>query len=173
IDWTGVDKGGQPIAGVLPLFEVTISGWRPLEAVKEFPANGLAFWFRAEAAKGEFLFFRPEENPGGKDYEFKVADQHVAIEVRDFRKLGSSETVRLALTRGLKWPDPWVGRALLWCADDLVIGPLRLTTSGEGLLTFDHPQKHQIPCYSREEVEIGVVPSNPSPRLVLAEDCSL
>jgi hypothetical protein len=170
VDWTGVDKSGQAIAGVSPLFEVMPSRWRPIDAGKEFPTNGLAFWFRAEAAKGEFLFFRSEENPGGKDYEFKVAEHHVAIEVRDFRKLGPPETVRLALTAGLKWPDPSTGRALLWCADDFVVGPLRLIETGTGLLTFDHAQKHEIPCYARKEIEIVEVPLDPSARFVLAEN---
>lgn len=170
VDWTGLDKSGQAIAGVSPLFEVTPSGWRPIDAAKEFPTNGLVFWFRAEAAKGELIFFRSEENPGGKDYEFKVAEHHVAIEVRDFRKLGPPETVRKALTAGLKWPDPATGRALLWCADDLVVGPLRLVATETGLLTFEHPQKHEIPCYARREIEIGEVPFNPAMRFVLAED---
>jgi len=173
IDWASVDKSGQPIAGVLPLYEVTISGWRAIEAGKEFPTSGLAFWFRAEGAKGELLFFRPEENPGREDYEFKVGDHHVAIEVRDFRKLGSPEIVRLALTEGLKWPDSVTGRALLWCAGDVVVGPVKLIPSGNGLLTFDHSQKHEIPCYAKGEIDIRALPFKASPRFVLAEDCAL
>jgi hypothetical protein len=173
VDWTGVDKSGQAIAGVSPLFEVMPSGWRSIDAAKEFPTNGLAFWFRAEAAKGELIFFRSEENPGGKDYEFKVTEHDVASEVRDFRKLGPPETVRLALTAGLKWRDPATGRALLWCADDVVVGPMRLIATETGLLTFEHPQKHEIPCYASKEIEIKEVPFSPAMRFVLAEDCRL
>jgi hypothetical protein len=173
VDWTGLDKTGQTIAGVLPLFDITTSEWRSIHADKEFPALGRAFWFRATATETELLYFRAEDNVGGKEYEFKVTEPHVAIEVRDLRELGTPEIVRRALSAGLKWPALVAGRALLWCADDLVVGPVKLVPSNNNLITFEHPQRHEIPCYSKNDIDLREVPDPRYKRFVLAETSPL
>lgn len=171
VDWTNVDRAGKPIAGLIPLFETTKTPWRKINA-NEFPAEGQVFWFRAEGKKDELVYFNVEDNDDER-YEFKVSDHHVAIEVRDFRKLGSPEVVRRSLISGLKWVGLVPGRQLVWCAGDLIVGPIKLVPNASGLFTFDYAQKHEIPCYVKKEVEVAEVPSKPFKRFVLAEDCPL
>ena len=172
VDWTSLDRAGKPIASVVPLFETSNSALRKIKADVEFPSEGRVFWFKAEGIKkDELIYFNVEENSDER-YQFKVSDHHVAIEVRDFRKLGSPEDVRLALLSGLKFAGLVSGRSLLWCGGDLIVGPVQLVTLSSGLFTFEHPQKHKIACYLKKEIEIIEVPAKPFKRYALSENGS-
>jgi hypothetical protein len=167
VDWVNVDKGGHRIAGVAPLFEVNTPVWRPVRS-EEFPTQGKVFWFQAAADKDTLLFFRAEENTGQFKDQFKVAEPQIAMEVVDLRAIGSPEEVRKALSAGLRRIGFVPGRALLWCEDNLFIGPVNLIAAAGGAYTFEHPQRHKINCYSRN-MEVREVSYIRALRYVLAD----
>lgn len=149
VDWENVDRGGRRIAGVTPLFEIVAPTWRAVSA-EEFPTQGKVFWFQASAEKDALIYFRVEENTGEFKDQFKVAEPQFAIEVLDLRTIGSPEEVRQSFSAGLRRTGFVPRRALLWCEDDLFIGPVNIHASGTDTYTFEHPQRHKINCYSRK-----------------------
>jgi hypothetical protein len=51
VDWVNNDRDGHPIAGVIPLYDVTqAEEWRAVRST-EFPTQGQVFWFQAHAAQ--------------------------------------------------------------------------------------------------------------------------
>jgi hypothetical protein len=160
VDWVNFDKGGHRIAGVAPLYEITASEWRPVRS-EEFPTQGKVFWFQANADKDTLLFFRAEENTGQFKDQFKVSEPQVALEVLDLRMIGSPEEVRQSLSAGLHRTGFVPGKAILWCDGDSFVGPVNLSLTGSSTYTFEHPQRHKIPCHTRKldvrEVSYGRV----------------
>lgn len=127
VDWTNRDKGGNPIAGVLPLVEIQKSEWRQIDPVEEFPTKGQVFWPNAqEAVEGAFITFRAEANPGQRD-QYRVVDFRNAFEVLDLRRTGTPTDVRVVLADGIWLPRLAGRRALVWCKPDVVVGPIDLT----------------------------------------------
>jgi len=169
VTWKSTDRHGDPIAGVEPLFEVTETKWRTINALEEFPSAGQVVWFKArEAAQNALLFFSPEENDDEK-YSFKVASPEIATEVIDLRQLGSPADVRVALVAGIRRATLPPGHVFLLCATNLLVGPLRLKHIRPGFATYEavHPEK--IPLH-KVESDIHPVSNGHSPRLVLIED---
>ncbi len=63
VAWKTIDKIGNPIAGVKPVFEILKNDWRAIDASEEFPTQGQAFWPNATAAEKALVYFRAEANP--------------------------------------------------------------------------------------------------------------
>ena len=170
--WTNYDKGGHPIAGVRPLFEIQRTGLRPIDAVEEFPSQGQVFWPSAQAAVEEALVtFRAESNPGQHKDDFKVVEPRPAPEVLDFRQLGTPTEVRAALSAGIWLPGPFgTMRALVWCGPDVVVGPVELTRVAPGTLKLSGAHLVRIPCF------VGIAPQpvilNGRERFVRIEEAS-
>lgn len=167
VDWLNVDKGGHRIAGVTPLFEVTELVWRPV-CSEEFPTQGKVFWFQANAEKDTLIYFRSEENTGQFRDHFKVVEPQLAIEILDLRMIGSPEKVRQALSTGLLHSRFMPTRALLWCEDNLFVGPVNIRLTESGTYTFEHPQRHKIQCYSKK-IDVREVSYDRTLRYVVAD----
>lgn len=147
VHYAGPTKTGAPFARVQPLFEIEKEAWRPARA-DDFPTQGLVYWQGArEATESALIFFRAEPNPGQKD-EFRVSWAEVVTEVFDLRRLGAADKVRAALVHGIKAPDLHPGRAYLWCAPDLLVGPVRLNRSPAGTLTLEPSGRERLPTIS-------------------------
>jgi hypothetical protein len=167
---TNTGKGGLPVARVQPLMEVAQNDWRAIDARREFPTHGKVSWNGArEAAENTLVFFDAEENPGHKD-QYRVAEPHLAIEVVDLRALGSPVEVRRALAEGHRRHGLATGRALLvWCAPDILIGPVRLARSPTGLVTFEASKRERIPSFtSGGGDEVRTVHDGRTRRMLLA-----
>lgn len=149
VRWKTNDKAGNPIAGVEPLYEVTDgNAWRPVKAAEEFPTQGKVFWpFAREAAEGQVIFFRAEDNRGQKD-EYRVTDAHPAVEVVDLRQLGNAGAVKAALTIGLRRHELREAMAMVRCQPDVLVGPIKLVRRPNGLFTFDASNPDRIPCFA-------------------------
>lgn len=149
VQWTTRDKGGNPIAGVRPLFEIQKAEWRPIESGDEFPTNGQVFWPNAQqASEGMLVTFRAEPNVGQKD-EFRVVEPKLAHEVIDLRSYGSAEEVRAALTSGLAIPAHiGSGRIFVWCTPDVLIGPIDLHYIAAGKWKLHTANLHHLPTFT-------------------------
>lgn len=148
VRWTNLDKRGERIAGVEPLCEITKAEWRRIDSGDEFPTKGQAFWPAAsEAVENALVYFRAEPNPGQKD-EFRVVDPQPAFEIIDLRSLGGPVEVRATLAEGLRRSAVPVGRVLVWCAPDLLVGPVKLVRSPTGIVTFDKSNRDKIPTFA-------------------------
>ncbi len=147
VRWKRNDKNGNPFAGVEPLEEVVEDNWRRVDATKEFPTGGQAFWFAAREANEEGLvFFRTEENPGHKE-KFRVVDAQRALEIVDLREFGSPASVKAAFSYGIRNSDIPEGLALVRCAPDILVGPVKLHRRPDRKVTFEHPSPDRVPCF--------------------------
>ena len=158
---TKLDKNEERIAWIWPLVDVTGSGWEAVrDHVQEYPARGYLFWPRATSAtKDALVHFRAKENSVHKDGgdDFMVVDPQPAFEVVDLRSLGDCEQVRIALGGGIQIPGLPSSRLLVWCKDNLVVGPVSLVTGANGLTTVDRNNRARIPCFQFKEGEIRQV----------------
>lgn len=151
VNWTNTDKGGHPIAGVQPLYEVQKSEWRKIDAGEEFPTQGQVFWPAAQAAtEGLLVFFRAEPNRGQKD-EYMVLEPKPATEVLDLRALGGATEVRAALVEGVRRQVTVAGRALIWCQPSLLVGPVDLTRTPMGTVKLTGSNLAKVPTYANVE----------------------
>lgn len=150
VQWTKYDKGGTPIAGVRPLFEIQRTGLRPIDAVEEFPSQGQVFWPSAQAAAEDALItFRAEPNAGQHKDEYKVVDARPAWEVLDLRRLGHPSDVRTALVAGVRLPEAVAApRALIWCKPDIVVGPVELTHIAPATLRLTGTNLARVPSFT-------------------------
>jgi hypothetical protein len=148
VRWKTNDKVGNPIAGVEPLFEVNDgNAWRPVSAAEEFPTQGQVFWpFARDAVEETIVFFRAEDNRGQKD-EYRVADAHPAVEVVDLRQVGDPGAVKAALTLGLRRHELRQGMAMVRCAPDVLVGPIKLVKRSNGQYTYEVSNPDRIPCF--------------------------
>jgi hypothetical protein len=166
VAWTAEDRNGKPIAGVEPLFDVTNEDWS-VASPEDFPENGQAFWFQAhEAKKDALVFFRAVENAGQKD-AYRVSDAQPAIEVIDLRRHGAPESVRLALSRGVKLFDGPCARAILWCHGDVFVGPIKIGATSNTEIGIERNQLHRLPCYKLPKTDPKKVQHNGLVRYVL------
>ena len=154
------DKKGEPVAWVRPLVEISPIAWR--DANKEgFPPKGL-FWPRAAGAVIDaFVFFQPKENtkhdPTITD-EFMVGDAHIALEVLDLRRFGNEDQIRVGLTTtGIEIPGNHPTRTLIWCADNIVVGPVGLVGSPNGT-TVEKANRQRIPFFASNRRKFGLCP---------------
>lgn len=149
IEWTGVDKRGSPIARVRPLVEITKSEWRPIDAKEEFPSRGQVFWPNAQQAmENALVMFRADPHPGQKD-QFKVTEPKPAPEVLDLREYGGPNEARAALASGVRFPGATGQlRALILCADDLLVGPVELTRVATGTVRLSRTNLAKVASYS-------------------------
>ncbi len=151
VAWTATDKGGHPIAGVVPLFEIQKADWRRISPTEEFPTQGQAFWPAAQGATERLLvYFRTEPNPGQKD-EFKAIDPKPAPEVLDLRAVGGPTEVRATLVAGLDWHGAAPSRALLWCKPNLLVGPVELALASKRLLKIAGSSFPKVPTFTGAE----------------------
>jgi hypothetical protein len=151
VKWTNTDKGGHPIAGIQPLYEIEKTDWRQIDAAEEFPKQGQVFWPSARAAvENALVFFRAEANPGQKD-EYKAADPQLAIDILDFRAFGGPTEVRAALEKGIRRPGLFVGRVLAWCNPNLLVGPISLMRTPTGLVKLETSNLAKVPTFQAVE----------------------
>lgn len=164
------DKRGERVAWIKPLFDVTDS-WREADP-NEFPTRGYLFWPQANDAVRDALFFvRPRENsaytPEHRD-EYMVSDPHPAFEVVDLRALGDLEHVRVALNDGIKLSRSHLGRVLIWCDRNLVVGPLGLISGSNGTVMLERSNRHRIGTFEVSPDDIKLVVYDGQSRYVLA-----
>ncbi len=153
VQWTNLDKRGIAIAGVRPLIDLQNGDWRPINAVEEFPSQGLVFWPNAQGAlEDSLVIFRAEPNAGQKD-EFKVVEAKPVYEVLDLRRSGTTAEARAVLINGIRLPGP-IGtvRALIWCNPDALVGPVELKRAATGTAKLVETSLHRVPVYSRAQV---------------------
>jgi len=159
VNWINADKPGQPFAGVLPLVD---DKWNAI-APSTFPPEGQAFWPTAKDAQKESLvFFEAEENFGhrGNDKEidkYRVRTAEFATEVIDLRSVGDVERVRTRLALGIRLAAI-PHRAMIWCGQDVVVGPVKFTLGANGLLTLDRETRVSIPYCGAAELDIRTEP---------------
>jgi len=155
VHWAERDKRGLPIAGVRPLVEIQKTDWRAINAVEEFPPQGLVFWPNAAAAvKDSLIVFRAEPNAGPKD-EFRVADAKPAYEVLDLRRCGTTAEVRAALVEGVPLAGPFgTVKALIWCTPDVLVGPAELHRGAKGTvkLVAPNPNLSRMATYTATQI---------------------
>jgi hypothetical protein len=142
---------------VTPLVEVTT--WRVVDP-EEFPTQGSLFWPKAtDAVHDALVFVRAKENPvrpqGFKD-ELVVAEAHQALEVLDLRSYGTLEKLREGLTAGLALPTVPAGRCLIWCCDNVVVGPVGLVGSANGT-TIEKNNRDRIRCFHLKDGDIRTI----------------
>lgn len=158
VTWTKLDKNEERIAWISPLVEVTGSCWEEVvDPAQEFPARGILFWPRATTAvKGALIHFRAKENSfpkeGGEDY--MVVDPLPAFEAVDLRAVGTCEQVRIALSRGIQIPGLPNSRMLVWCRDNLVVGPVALVTGPNGFTSLEKGNRARISCFQIKDGDI-------------------
>jgi hypothetical protein len=167
VEWTQRDKNGQEIAGVKPLYE--FHNWRLIDAEGEFPSQGQAFWPNAQnATKDTLIVFRAETNLNSK-YEFKVVEPKPVCEVLDLRRCATIEEARVALINGIKVPGPAGTRSfLIWCGQDVLVGPVELRRGSTGVATLGGTNKHALALYAGAKVESLFIER--SRRLVRVDD---
>lgn len=159
VNWINVDKPGQPFAGVLPLVD---DKWNAISPAT-FPPEGQVFWPAAkDAQKESLIFFEAEENSGhrGNDKEidrYRVRSPEFATEVIDMRSVGDAERVRRRLALGIRLAaNPH--RAMIWCQQDIVVGPAKFILNPNGLLTLDRATRMSIPYCGAAELDIRAEP---------------
>src|SRR5215831_11523404 len=136
VSWTNTDKAGKPIAGVRPLYEIDKGDWRRIDAQHEYPTQGQLFWFAAtEAVENALVYVGASQNPPNHKDHYTVVEPQIALEIIDLTSLGGPEAVRIALIEGRRRGLP-SGRVLLWCAPNLLIGPVALARSADGTVRF-------------------------------------
>jgi hypothetical protein len=156
---TKSDKRGDPVAWVKPLLDVTTATWQQVDP-EEYPTRGFLFWPRAnDAIVDAFVFVRPKEStvrtPGNKD-NFMVVEPHAALEVLDLRRFGNEERIRTSLAGGMRLPANPPGRTLIWCEEDVVVGPVTLLVGSNGI-TIDKNNRSRIPCFHLRPEDIRTV----------------
>ena len=173
VTWTKLDKNEERIAWISPLVDVTGSRWEEVvDATQEFPARGILFWPRATTAvKGALIHFRAKENSfpkeGGDDY--MVVDPLPAFEAVDLRGFGTCEQVRVALSGGIPIPGLPNSRMLVWCKDNLVVGPVALVTGAGGLTSLEKGNRARISCFQFKEGDIRRIEYEGVERSVVAK----
>ncbi|MBS1984405.1 MAG: hypothetical protein JST16_09540 [Bdellovibrionales bacterium] len=169
VNGTKLDKNDERVAWIKPLFEARGSTWVAVEnAWEAFPPRGYLFWPRATPVeRGDLLQFRSKENSYRKEGgdEFMVVDPRPVHEVIDLRQFGDCEGVRKALVAGI--PGIPIGRHLVWCDGDQVIGPVQLILSGTGETTIDRNNRAQIGCFQFKAGEVLTFTSEDGPRAVI------
>jgi hypothetical protein len=158
VEWTN-RKGGNPIAGVRPLIEFQKTEWRKIDAMEEFPSEGLAFWPNAQgAAKGTLITFEPEPNSNEK-YKFKIVDPKPEHEVLDLRSCGTVTDVHrlitselLRLPRHIETSHVW-----LWCKPDVLVGPIELMRLANGMAKLNEPNLTRVKTYTGIQVRSIIV----------------
>ncbi len=168
---TRPDTKGKRVAWVRPLMDTTEVVWREVDQ-EEFPPKGLFWPGVGSSGIGTLLFFQPKENtkhdPTITD-EFMVGDSHFALEVLDLRQYGNEDQLRLALTTtGIKLLGNHQSRSLMWCADNLLIGPVGLVGGPHGT-TIEKASRHQIRFCRLRPSEIRTVSYEGADRLVCAK----
>lgn len=159
VNWINVDKPGQPIAGVSPLVD---DKWNEISP-STFPPEGQAFWPAAKDAQRESLiFFEAEENTGhrGNDKEidrYRVRSPEFATEVIDLRSVGDADRVRRRLALGIRL-TAIPHRAMIWCQQDVVVGPVQFILGANGLVTLDRATRMSIPFFGAAELDIRPAP---------------
>lgn len=166
VDWAGTDKNGARIARVEPLISTEEAAWRPVEP-EEFPAEGRVFWPQAkDAVEGSLVFCQTEPNPGQRD-EHRVTSAQLAIEILDVRAWGTAEQIRRRLVAGQTEQLRPCPRALLWCGDDELVGPVRLAEDRQDNLVIESA-RDRIPCMSRSGLDIRELRRGSAVRYVLS-----
>jgi hypothetical protein len=170
VHWVNRDKGGVQIAGVRPLVELQKTEWRPIDVSEEFPSQGQAFWWNANAPMGALIFFSTEANPGQKD-EFRIVDPKPAHEILDLRSVGTERDVLAALENGIRGPD-YLGasRVMVWCRPDVLIGPVDLVRSSSGTLKLNGANLARVPLYVCDISQVRSVSIDRSTRMLRGED---
>ncbi len=169
ITGTKADKRGEPVAWVKPLFEATT--WHEADP-EEFPSRGYLFWPQAkEAIRDALVFVRPKENtahPQEFKDEFMVAEAHAALEVLDLRSFGTQEQIREGLSTGVPLSSIPPTRSLIWCCDNVVVGPVGLVDSPNGT-TLEKSNRHRIPCFHLKQDDIRTISYDGMTRHVCAK----
>jgi hypothetical protein len=151
---TNVDKYGDPIAWVRPLYEIQSTEYRTINDVKqEFPSQGQVFWFNATTAVQESLiFFNAKPNPGQRD-EFCVENSQPVYEVLDLRNYGDSIKVRFVLTEGIRLPGPFGAvRVFVWCHPDMLIGPVDVKRDFSNIVKLSNANLSSIKAFSKTRI---------------------
>jgi hypothetical protein len=146
ITGTKADKRGEPVAWVKPLFEV--GTWREVEP-GEFPSRGSVFWPQAkDVIPNALVLVRIKENTvqqGFKD-EFMVVEGHSALEALDFREIDNLEQIRALLHVGVAFSGILPTRYLIWCRDNVVVGPVGLVLGPNGTI-LEKNNRQRISCF--------------------------
>lgn len=147
VNWKTTDKLGNPIAGLVPLLDVTKSDWRTIDATEEFPSQGQIFWPLAKDATERALFFvNARENPGQKD-EYRVESVEPVTEVIDARSWGGPAAIRSSLTHGFRRTDLAGKLVFLWHEPTRLIGPIRLVAGPVGTVVLDAGPKDRVKTF--------------------------
>lgn len=171
VAWARRDKNQVPIAGVVPLVDRQKGEWRVIDAKDEFPSQGQVFWYAAHSAVEHALVqFRAKPNPGQKD-EFQVDAPELIWEVLDCRRFGGPADVRSALVAGsARIPGPLGSvRALVWCAPNVLVGPVELTRTLDSSLKLAGATYPRVALYSGATVRALSV-SDREQRLVRVDE---
>lgn len=167
VDWIGTDKNDDPIASITPLFRVDPAGWTRVNA-DDFPSRGRVFWWGASnAAQSAPVFFEVQGPNRDQQDKFTATKVTPAYEVIDLRDMGDVDSIRRALTRGIKpVASSMSNRVYLRCEGDVVIGPVELILE-DGLCRISG-ELHKIPMYDEGSVEFQELGHRSNRRTVLA-----
>ena len=166
VAFVGHDKHGTPWARVVPLL-VLDPPWRAAKP-GEFPPEDKIFWPHADEADEDLMFIcRADYNEAqGKDH-YIVSDATPVLDLLDLRAFGDAEAIRMRFAAGFQYKTYVPANALLRCAGDEVIGPVRLKSSSSGGLTYDVPSRDRIPRFALKDVDVREVKANGRSRFVV------